>query len=193
MDYKFFLSRLKNILFNPAREWEKIHTENKHVKIIRNSFLIPLLIIVSICAVIGSFIFINTELSVAYSLLIGIKTFVLLFSTVYGTAVIFKEITYPLDLGREFDISFRIIVYSITPFLLCLIFSSIFESLLFINIIGLYGLYIFWTGTEKLLSPPDYKKLPMVIATIISMVGIYILTSIILTMITEKIYFAFFA
>jgi hypothetical protein len=192
MDYKFFLKGLINIVFNPEKEWGKIASENKSVSFLRNSYLLPLILLVSISAFIGSFIFINTELSPVYSLLTGLRSFVLLLITVYTSSLLFSEITYPLDLGKDFNISFKIIVYSITPFLLCELISSIFESLLFLDIVGLYGLYIFWTGTEKLLATPSYKKLPMLIATVVIMVGIYIVADIILKMLTDKIYFSFF-
>ena len=64
---------------------------------------------------------------------------------------------------------------------------------MFVNVIGLYGLYIFWTGAEKLLSPPHYKKMPLLIATIVTLAGIFILSNVLLNMLIDRIYFAFFA
>jgi hypothetical protein len=193
MDYKYFLRGIKNIILNPGKAWEIIDSETKPVKMVRESFFFPLIILVSVSAVIGSFIFINPELSPVYSLFVGIKCFGLLYLTIYATAYIFGEITYPLDLGKDFNISFRIIVFSMTPFLLCEILSRLFESLLFVDIIGLYGLYIFWTGIEKMLTPPQYKKMPLLIATTFTIAGIYIATNLVLTMLMERVYFAFFA
>jgi hypothetical protein len=193
MDYKFFLNALSNILTNPVRAWDTIYSENKPVNKIRNSFLFPLIILVAASSIAGSLIFINTELSPVYSLFIGIKWFLLLFLTTYLTAYILGEITFPLDLGKDFSVSFKLIVFSISPFLLCQILSRLFESLMFVNVIGLYGLYIFWTGSEKLLSPPDYKKMPLLIATIVTLTGIFILSSVLLNMLIDKIFFAFFA
>lgn len=192
MDYRFFLKRLINIIFHPENEWVRVATENRTSSYLRNNYLLPLILLVSISAITGSLIFINTELTPVYSLFIGLRSFLLLLVTVYASSIILGEITFPLDLGKDFNISFRLIVYSITPFLLCEIISSIFESLLFLDILGLYGLYIFWTGAEKILTPPDYKKLPMLIATVVSVVGIYILSDLILKMLTDKIYNIFF-
>lgn len=192
MNYKFFLIGLKNIIINPVKAWETIDSENKKVKVIRDSFLFPLIILVSISAVAGSLIFTNTELSTVFSIFVGVRTFIVLLFTIYATSLIFGEITFPLDLGKDFTISLRIIVYSVTPFLMCQIFSGIFESLLFVNVIGLYGLYIFWTGVDKLLSPPQYKKMPLLIATTISMIVIYVATNMLLTKLVERIFYAFF-
>ena len=193
MDYKFFIPSLINILLDPVKAWNTINSENKPVKVVRNSYLLPLIILVSVSAFVGSLIFTNTELSPVYSVFAGMKYFLLLLFTIYVSSYILGEITFPLDLGRDFSVSLRIIVFSVTPFLLCQILSCLFESLLFVNVMGLYGLYIFWTGAEKLLNPPQYKKMPLLIATIITIIGIYIATSILLNKLIDKIFFTFFA
>jgi hypothetical protein len=193
MDYKFFLNGIISIISNPVKAWETIDSENRPPKILRNSFLLPLIILVTVSAFAGSLLLANAELSAVYSLFIAVKCFVLLYFVVYVTSFIFREVTYPLDLGRDFNTSFRLTVYSITPFLLCQIISRLFESLLFINIIGLFGLYIFWTGAEKMLNPPQYKKMPMLIAVSLIIAGIYITCDLVLSMMVERIYFAFFA
>jgi hypothetical protein len=193
MDYKFFLYGIKNIIINPAKAWETTYSEIIFFKVVRNSLLFPLIVLVSVSAVVGSLVYTNSELPLLYSIFVGIKCFFLFYFTVYASSYILREITYPLDLGKNFNLSFIIIVYSITPFLICQILSRLFESLLFVNIIGLYGLYVFWISTEKILTPPQYKKMPLLIAATISFVTIYILTSLVLTMLSDRVYYAFFA
>ena len=193
MDLKFFFSGIKNILFNPVKAWITIDSDNKSVKFVKNNYLIPFLILNSVAAFVGSLIFINTQLSAVYSIFAGVKMFILMYFTVYASSFILGEITFPLDLGRNFSVSFRIIVYSLTPFLICQILSGIFESLLFVNVIGLYSLYIFWTGAEKFLNPPQYKKMSLLIAAMFCMAGIYILSGIVLNTLIDKIFYAFFS
>jgi len=184
---------VKDIIINPIKAWEIIDSENKSVSVIRNSFLFPIILLVSVSAAAGSLIYTNAELSPVYSVFVGIKCFLLYYITVYASAFILREITYPLDLGRNFAISFRLIVYSIVPFLLCQILSRLFESLLFVNILALYGLFIFFAGTEKMLTPPGYKKMPMLIATTLTFIGIYVITNLLLTTLIDKIYKVFFS
>ncbi|HEX7494969.1 MAG TPA: hypothetical protein VF346_12170 [Bacteroidales bacterium] len=193
MNNKLFLWGVKDIIINPVKAWAIIDSENKSMSVIRNIFLFPVILLVSVSAIAGSLIYTNAELSPVYSVFVGIKCFLLYYITVYASAFILKEITYPLDLGRDYAISFRLIVFSIIPFLLCQILSRLFESLLFINILALYGLYIFFTGTEKLLTPPAYKKIPMLIAATLTFIGIYIITNLLLTTVIDKIYKAFFS
>jgi hypothetical protein len=192
MDYKFFLNGIINILTYPKRNWENAEKENITTSKIRNSFLLPLVILISITSFFGSLLFANAELSPIYSVMTAIKNLILILITVYASALIIKEITYPMDLGRDFRTSLIIVVYSFTPFLLCMLVSTLFESFLFVNIIGFYGLYIFWTGAEKFLNPAQYKKMPLLIASTITLAGIYIATNLVLSMVVDRFFFAFF-
>jgi hypothetical protein len=192
MNIYFFLQGIRNLIGNPIKFWETVKSENVQTGMIRNSFFIPVSLLVALSGFFGSLLFTNPELSPAYSVLFSIKCLVVIFIAVYATSYILGEITFPLDLGRDFKISFKMVVSSVTPFLLCQILSRLFESLLFVNIIGLYGLYIFWIGTEKMLNSPQYKKMPLLIAAVITFAGIYIATSLLFNMITDRIYFAFF-
>lgn len=193
MNFNFFLIGIKNIVYTPAKFWETVISEHQSAGFIRNSFLIPLVLLVALAAFFGSLLFANAELSPSYSVLLSIKFIIVIFIAVYSTSYLLGEITHPLDLGRDFSISFSLVVFSATPFLMCQILSRMFESLLFVNIIGLYGLHIFWIGAEKMLNPPQYKKMPLLIAATITFAGIYIVTDLLLSMITNRLYYSFFA
>jgi hypothetical protein len=193
MDYKFFGHRLKYIIINPVRAWDEIYSDKRPVRYDRINFFFPVIIMIAFASFIGSVIFTSPGLKVIYSLFTGIKYFLLLYIVIYATAIIFREITYALDLGRSFSVSFKMIVYSMTPFFICQIVSSIFESLIFINLLAFYGTYIFWIGAEKVLNPPEHKKMPMLISVLITTAGIYLTTNLFLTMLLDKIYFAIFS
>lgn len=193
MDFRFLMTGIKNILINPSEYWLTIHSENVSGKILRNSILLPLALLVSVAAIAGSLFLINTELPFLYSLFLGIRKFLVILTATYLSSLLLREITYPLDLGRSFTIAFRLIVYSLVPFLVCQVVSSLFESLLFINITGLYGLYIFWSGAEVILKPPQHKRIPLLVAATVVFAGIYVTSGIFLTLLTDRIFYSFFA
>lgn len=193
MDYKFFYQSLINIVFTPVKAWEIIAEENRPVKDLRNNFLYPLIILVTLASFLGSLIFTNKTLPIAYSVITGVKYFVLFLVVTFSSALVLGEITKPLDLGKSFTISFRLIVYSLTPFFFCQVISHLFESLIFVNVLSLYGLYIFWTGAEKMLNPPDYKKMPMLIAFFVVVTGIFFAGNYVLSAIGNRLFFTFFA
>lgn len=193
MNYKFFLKRLPLIILHPGKSWGKISSETLTTRELRNYYLFPFIILVASAAFLGSLLFTNSHLSFVYSLFVGMKFILLLLFVVYASAVTLKEITYALDLGRRFDVSFSLMVYSLTPLFLCLIISLMFDSLIFINILALYGLYIFWAGSEKILNPPDHKRMPMIIATTVVVIGYYVASVVVLNQIIDRFFYKFFA
>jgi hypothetical protein len=190
---KFLLIVVKDIIINPVTAWETIDSEARPVKVIRNGFLLPSVLLVSISAFAGSMVYANSELSVIYSVLVGLKCFFLFYLTVFATSWVLKGITYPLDLGKNFAVSFRLITYSVVPVLVCQFFSRFFESLLFINVLALYSLYVFWTGAEKLLKPSAYKKMPLLIATCVAFIGIFVAGDLLFSKVIDRIYSLFFS
>lgn len=193
MDYKFFLQTLRYIILDPVRGWDIISDEDRPVKDVRNSYLFPILVLVSICVFIGSLVFTNSTLPPVYSGFTAIKFIILDLIVIFSSAAILGEITRALDLGRNFSVSFRLIVFSLTPLLICQMISQLFESLVFINILALYGLYIFHTGAEKIFNPPRHKKTFLLVTTFIVVTELIIAAGIVLSSIVDRIYFGLFA
>jgi hypothetical protein len=193
MDYKFLYRSLIRIIFTPGKAWDIIIAENRPAKFLRNNFLFPIIILVTIAAFLGSLIFENAKLSPVYSIMIGVKYLILLLFVTYSSALILGEITKPLDLGKNFSVSFRLILFSLSPLYICQIVSHLFESLIFVNVLSFYGMYIFWMGAEKMLNPPDYKKMPMLVAISVALAGFYFAGSWFFTTLIDRVYFSFFA
>lgn len=193
MDLRFLYHRTKYFIINPGKAWEVVHREERPMRFVRGSFFMPLIILVSVSAFLGSMFFINTTLKPMYSVLAAANTVLFLYLGVYGSAFVVKEIMKAMDLGHDFLVAFKLVAYSMAPIFLSLTVSRLFESLLFINVLGLYGLYIFWVGMEVMVNPPDHKKLPMIIASVVSMLIIFFLLQVILSKLTQTIYFSIFA
>lgn len=193
MDFRFLYHRIKHFIINPVKAWEVVHRENRPMRYVRGSFFMPLIILVSISSFFGSLFFINNTLKPMFSVLVAVDAFLLLYLGVYASAFIVREIILAMDLGNDFLVSFKLVAYSMAPVFLSLAISRLFESLLFINVLGLYSVYIFWMGMEKMIDPPQHKKLPMVIATVISMAIIFGILQMALSRLTEAVYFALFA
>ena len=193
MDLRFLYHRTKYFIINPGKAWEVVHREERPMRFVRGSFFMPLIILVSVSAFLGSMFFINTTLKPMYSVLAAVNTFLFLYLGVYGSAFVVREIMRAMDLGHDFLVAFKLVAYSMAPIFLSLTVSRLFESLLFINVLGLYGLYIFWIGMEVMVNPPDHKKLPMIIASVVSMLIIFFLLQIILSKLSQTLYFSIFA
>ena len=193
MDIKFLARTVRNLILDPVKEWDVICSENKSVSFFSRSLFIPLLILASVSSFLGAFLFTNTELGNAFSVLKGVRYFAIVCMVTYGTAFIFKEITNYLGLGRDFSISFKIVVCSVVPFILCQIVSQLIESFIFVNILSVFGLYIMWTGIEKMLDPPEGKKLTLMIAGTVTFIALFLISNLMLTRMTDILYFSLFA
>jgi hypothetical protein len=192
MDYKFFLREIPAIILSPRKVLESVRNGAHPVKHLRINLLLPVLILVAICAFIGSWLLANPILHPAYWMLTGVKYFLLDLAVVYLSALIYHETGKAMDLQADFSISLTIIVYSLIPFFLCQMVSLLFESLAFINILSLYGLWIMWLAGEIILDPPAHKKMPLLIASMIVIAELYVGFSIGLTSLIDRIYFALF-
>jgi len=181
-----------NLIMRPERAWDIIHTENRPIKYIRGSFLLPLITLAGIAALLGSLFFTHGGLSLFYPIFLGIRYFLLFLIVTYLSALTLNEITKALDLGRDFLTALKLIGYSLGPFFLLQILSLLLESLIFLNLLSLYGLYIFWLGMEKMLNPPEHKKLPLMIATWVSFIAIYVIVGWVLKTIIDGVYFTLF-
>jgi len=71
--------------------------------------------------------------------------------------------------------------------------SRLFESFIFINVLALFGLYVFWTGMERMTDTPEQKKIPLLIAAAVTFIALFFTADWILSGIMDKLYFAFFA
>jgi hypothetical protein len=193
MDFRFLYHRIKYFIINPGKAWDVIHRENRPMKYVRGSFFMPLILLVTVSAFVGSMFFTNTTLKPMYSVLVAVAAFLQLYLGVYASAMALREIMKALDLGHDFVVAFKLIAYSFAPVYIVLIVSRLFESLLFINVLGLYSLYLFWTGMEIIVNPPEHKKIPMVIATAVVTLGVLLLLQLVLSRLAETAYFSIFA
>ena len=193
MDIKFLAYTVRNLILDPVKEWDVIHSENRSASFFSRSLLLPLLILASVSSFLGAFLFTNTELGNAWSVLKGVRFFAVVIIATYGTAFILSEITAFIGIRRDFSISFRIIVCSIVPFILCQIVSQLLESFIFVNILSAFGLYILWNGITKMLDPAEGKKLTLMIGATVAFIALFLIASSVMTSLTDKIYFSFFA
>jgi hypothetical protein len=193
MDYRFFFRQIALIILSPRKVWNNLSEDRHSTRHVRNNLLLPLLLLVGVCSFLGSILFANITLQPAYSIFMAVKYFLLDLIVVYLSALLFREIAKALDLAADFSLSFTIVVYSLIPFFICQMISLMFESLAFVDILSLYGLWILSSGIEITLNPPHHKKMPMVIAEIVVIAELYIGGVIALSSVIERIYFSFFA
>jgi hypothetical protein len=193
MDLRQLSDRIKNLIIDPAKAWETIVSENRPVREETLGYLYPLIIPGTVAAFLGPFLFSHSDLHPMFFILAGIKYFLLMIISVYATSFIFNETAKRIGIKCDYRSSFYLVIYSLAPLLLCQIVSRLFESFIFVNVLSLYGLYIFWTGTEKLFNPPDEKKVTMLISVTVIVIATFFTANWFLTKVIDRLYLAMFA
>ena len=193
MDFKFLADTVRSIILSTLKEWDAIYNENKPYRLFSRSLFFPLVILASISAFLGAFLFTNTELTNFYSVIVGLRYFAVITIVVYATALALREMMKSFGYGNDFGIAFKLVCCSVVPLLLCQILSQLFESFIFVNILAFFGFYILYTGIERMLSPSESDRLKLMIGVPMIFFILFILTGRIITQITDKFYFSFFA
>ncbi|MGB8490233.1 MAG: YIP1 family protein [Bacteroidales bacterium] len=192
MNFKFLYRSVESLIVDPSEAWDKILADNKGTGRINSVYLLPLVALIALSAFLGNVLFNRTEVSVLYFLLDSITYFLLFYFSIYVTAWLSARIMVTIKLPVSFAESFRLITFSVTPFLVCQIISRLFESFIFVNILAFYGLYIFWTGEVKLNIPRD-KRFIMLTASTALFISSYIVGNWLLAKVADGIYFTFFS
>jgi len=193
MDFKFLADTVRNIILNTVKEWDSIYTENRPASLFSKSLFFPLVTLASISTFLGAFLFTNTELTNIYSLIAGIRYFIVMTIVVYGTALALREIMRSFGYRNDSGTAFKIVSVSVVPLLLCQIVSQLFESFIFVNILAFFGLYILYTGIERMISPPESDRIKIILAVLLVFFLLFILTGRIIAQISDKFYFSIFA
>ena len=119
------------------------------------NYVAPLAAIPAICGLIG---WVMVGLPLSTGVLITLVRYVLSFAAVYLVALIIDALAPTFDGAKSFDNALKLSVYSVTPFWLAGIFLLI-PGLGLLRVLGLYGIYLLWTGIPPLMRSPEQKSL----------------------------------
>lgn len=157
--------RVRNILLQPAREWTVIEKDRETVIQLYTSYIAPLAAIGPVASIVGlSVIGISLPVGGSYRLPLtsaiwhAVTTFVLALVGTYVLALIIDALA-PNFLAKKNSLqALKIAAYSSTPAWLTGVFSLI-PSLAFVQILGLYGVYLLYLGLPVLMKAPQEKAL----------------------------------
>lgn len=190
MQFKQIISRaaeytIKSIS-NPNHFWD-IVIERKITNRVLIHFYLPLLTLAVLAEIIGEFLS-NPEALLSYSLILGVKQLIV-YILYYFIAVFAINKLLVLFGGKEDNKSAQMSVgYSMAPFFIVSALTGLFPFLYPINILGLYGLFIFYCGAPKLFEIPDTRTKPFIIAAVLANFSIFAVLNIIFWKILEVFY-----
>lgn len=179
------VERVKNIILTPRTEWLVIEREQGDVAYLFTNYVAILAAIPAICGFIGTTLIgvsvptVGTfRLGFGAGILNLILTYVLSFVIVYLVALITDALAPTFGGQKNFEQSLKLVTYSYTPGWLVGIFTLI-PALSFLGILGLYGLYLFWTGVSPLMKSPPERSIAYTAAVVVCTIVIAIVLGVI--------------
>jgi hypothetical protein len=168
------VERVKKILFQPLKEWEIIAGETTNTSELYKNYIILLAAIGPVASIIGMSVFgISMPFTGTYrlpltsSLSSSVVQYILNLIGVYILALIIDYLAPQFSGVKDFNQSLKLAAYSYTAGWVSGVFAII-PALSPLMILGLYGLYLIYTGIPILMKSPKEKALGYTVAVVIA-------------------------
>ncbi|MBK5197580.1 MAG: YIP1 family protein [Methyloceanibacter sp.] len=166
------LARIKGILLQPKDEWPKIDAEPATIGGIYSSYVVYLVAVPVLCTLIGSLVFgygfagVTYRPSIAAALTTAVLQYGLQLGGVYIFALIIEALSPRFGGNKDRVSAFKLAAYSATASWLAGVFALV-PGLGILSLLGLYSLYLLYTGVPILMKVPADKALPYTAAIIV--------------------------
>lgn len=167
------IERVKNILFKPDQEWDRIEAEPTTIGDVYRRHVLPLAAIPAVSGIIGSLAFGYSAFGFTYRPSIGgvladaIVQYGMALIGVFILALIIDALAPSFQATPDRTRAFKVAAYSATASWVAGIFN-ILPTLAVLGIVGLYSLYLLYRGLPKLMRAPADKALSYTIVVIIA-------------------------
>lgn len=171
---KEIIERIKAIITNPTETWGTIKSEKIEIKELLINYAAPLALIPALATLIGlSIVGIRVptgfiiRIPFLEALIAGVVGYFLNLAILFAGAWVVGYLAAYFSSKSDFDLSFKLIVYSMTPVWVVGV-TALLPGIGILQILGLYGLYLLYKGLPILLETPDDKVKMYFISIVIS-------------------------
>ena len=154
----WLIERVKAIILSPRTEWPVIEQEPSTLGSLLIHYVAILAAIPEVAHFIGQSL-IGGYAPIGPNLLRALIVYLVTFAMVYIIAGVIDLLAPRFGGEKNFANAVKLSVYSHTPLWLAGIFLLI-PGLNFLLILGVYGVYLLWTGLPLLMRVPSEKALP---------------------------------
>ncbi|CAM5770815.1 hypothetical protein LMIY3S_03299 [Labrys miyagiensis] len=167
------VARARNLLLAPKMEWPVIAAEATSVETIYRGYVAWLAAIGPVATFFGTSLvgFGGVRIGLFSGLLFAILSYAASLVIVYVVALVVDRLAPSFDGTSDFLNAFKLVAYSMTAAWLAGIFAVI-PPLAIFGLLGLYSIYLLFTGVPVLMRAPQDKALIYTIAIIL--IGIVI-------------------
>ena len=170
------VSRVKNIIVDPANEWRVIEGEPDSPGDLFKNYVAILAAIPAVCSFIGaSIIGIGPyRTGIVAGLISAVVGYVLTLIGVYIVALIIDILAENFGGRKNFNSAFKVAAYAPTAAWVATVFTAI-PVLSILSVLGLYSFYLFYLGLPALMKTPQDTALGYVLAVIVCVIILWML------------------
>ena len=159
------VTRVKNILLSPTKEWEVIDGESATVNSLYFNYAVILALIPAVAGFIGSYFIgmpslfgITVKVSFTSALVAAIMNYALSLGGLYVLALIINALAPQFDAKPNLLQALKVSVYSATAAWVASILMIVPALSPLVLLGSIYSLVLYWLGLPKLMQAPEEKK-----------------------------------
>lgn len=180
------LQRIMNIAFRPNEEWPVVAAEAISAQTLFVKYVIPLAAIGPIAGVLGMMLF-GKSMGGTWMWSSSMESYLTLFLISYVFAVIgvgvnaliVQKLAPTFKSQGDFVSALKMVVFSNAPFWLASVLTLVPILGMLTVLVGLYGIFLFYTGLPHVMKTPEDQRLPfMGIAFLVAVVIWWVLTAV---------------
>lgn len=154
------VARIRAIMMSPQAEWPVVASESGDAPALR--YIAVLALIPALARLIGGWL-IGGYTPISAALIGALASYALSFATIFVVALAADLLAPKFGGQRGYSNALRLTAYSFTPVWLAGVFLLV-PGASFLVLLGLYGLYLMWTGLPVLMQAPRERTLTYVVA-----------------------------
>ena len=185
--------RVRNILLTPKTEWPRIDAEPSTIGGIYRSYVVILAAIGPIAGLIGMLVFGYSVLgfsyrpSVGFALATALVQYVLSLVGVYVLALIIEALAPTFGGTKDRVKAFKVAAYASTAGWVAGILLLLPNLALIAALLGLYNLYLLYTGLPVLMKSPPDRSVGYIVAVIVAGIVLYLVIGMLVGAITAAL------
>jgi hypothetical protein len=169
-------TRIRNLMLNPAKEWEIIAAENNNRKTIYVQFVVPLLCLIAVAAIIGTWLDTSREVySVAFVFCKIAVLWTSLSAGLYFSTFVIAEIMARQVGSKDHDRAFALMAYASGAACLVVAIVALFPFFSELSVLAFYSCYLYWRGIPYLIHVQDRKRMIYGLLSFIIVILMYLL------------------
>lgn len=169
---------IKEVILTTVKFWAKV----KSPEVGKNLFFqyyLPLSFIASLAVFLGAW-FGSTNFYLRFAIIKALCELVVFVLQYYVSVFLVNELITNFGGEKNKLASQKLVIFSLTPFLLVSVLTGLFPVLYVVDVLGLYSIFIFWAGVKELLNLPYKNESGYVLVTGLLNVFVFAFLSILL-------------